>query len=207
MSFADHVLPGTATGDFDNAQYRRNRYRRHRDDGVDAGDVLAGVLVLGGILAIADAVYGDDDDRQPVRYERQDSIESAVANCRYEAGDGARVENVRRDGSGWTAEGVFAGGEAFFCRTDADGRVVEIDYADGYGSYGQSGQVGGYGDPTYGDTAYEDRQYDDATYYEARRRLGNAPVQDGYAAGPYPGGPVSDEDDYYYAEEDPYRDY
>ena len=32
------------------AQYR---YRRHHDGGIDAGDVIAGVAIIGGIAAIA----------------------------------------------------------------------------------------------------------------------------------------------------------
>ncbi|QLC23278.1 hypothetical protein HFP51_14415 [Parasphingopyxis sp. CP4] len=36
------------------------------NDGIDAGDVIAGVLVLGGIAAVAAAIDGNDDNR----YER-----------------------------------------------------------------------------------------------------------------------------------------
>ncbi|MGP1284197.1 MAG: hypothetical protein ACTS1X_14575 [Parasphingopyxis sp.] len=38
------------------------------NDGIDAGDVIAGALILGGIAAVAAAVTDDDDDD---RYERR----------------------------------------------------------------------------------------------------------------------------------------
>ena len=34
---------------------------RHRDDGIDTGDVIAGALIIGGIAALAGAFDGDDD--------------------------------------------------------------------------------------------------------------------------------------------------
>ena len=37
---------------------------RHRDRGVDAGDVIAGALVIGGIAALAGAFDGDRNDRR-----------------------------------------------------------------------------------------------------------------------------------------------
>ena len=36
---------------------------RHRDRGIDAGDVIAGALVIGGIAALAGAFDGDNDRR------------------------------------------------------------------------------------------------------------------------------------------------
>lgn len=79
------------------AQYR---YDRHydRDRGIDAGDVIAGVAILGGIAAIAAAI-GDDDDRRYDRrygydYGRQ-GYENAVNSCGYEARRYARRGQVR----------------------------------------------------------------------------------------------------------------
>lgn len=40
---------------------------RHRDNGIDAGDVIAGALIIGGIAAVAAAVDNDKD-----RYDRRD---------------------------------------------------------------------------------------------------------------------------------------
>lgn len=39
-------------------------YGRHHDDGVSAGDVLAGVLIIGGIAAIASAASKSKKDRE-----------------------------------------------------------------------------------------------------------------------------------------------
>jgi hypothetical protein len=63
----------TAYGDYSTANYDRWR-GRHRDRGIDAGDVLAGVLILGGIAAIASAASNSNkqrerDQREQRRYE------------------------------------------------------------------------------------------------------------------------------------------
>lgn len=50
-------------------------------DGIDAGDVIAGVLIIGGIAAIASAIDNDDD-----RYDRRD-------NRRYDRNDGRRYDS------------------------------------------------------------------------------------------------------------------
>ncbi|MEM8696594.1 MAG: hypothetical protein AAGE05_11285 [Pseudomonadota bacterium] len=49
------------------------------NDGIDAGDVLAGVLVLGGIAAVAAALDDDDDDRYEHRYSRYDNYDRRYA--------------------------------------------------------------------------------------------------------------------------------
>lgn len=38
-----------------------DRYDRHDRDGIDAGDVIAGAVIIGGIAALAGAFDGDDD--------------------------------------------------------------------------------------------------------------------------------------------------
>ena len=40
----------------------------HRDRGIDAGDVIAGVLIIGGIAAVASAATKNNRDRQRTRY-------------------------------------------------------------------------------------------------------------------------------------------
>jgi hypothetical protein len=74
-------------------------YRRHHD-GINAGDVIAGALIIGGIAAIASAA-SNDRDRYRGRY--RDDSRSAVAQCvraaqreasRY--GGWARVTDVTR---------------------------------------------------------------------------------------------------------------
>jgi hypothetical protein len=67
------------------AQYRD----RDRRDGIDAGDVIAGALIIGGIAAVA-AAAGRDRDRygRNDRYERYDrgyAARDAVEQCVYAA--------------------------------------------------------------------------------------------------------------------------
>lgn len=59
---------------------------RYRDrGGIDAGDVIAGALIIGGIAAVAGAFDNDDDyryrDRYNNRYHNRMSARSAVEQC------------------------------------------------------------------------------------------------------------------------------
>lgn len=116
--------------------YRGHR-GRHRDR-IDGGDILAGILVIGGIAAIASAASKNNRDR---RYEDRDyrsenrryddrradtreesrndrgtgGMESAISVCsnaaERQAGRDARVsaiESVARDGEGWRVEGELS---------------------------------------------------------------------------------------------------
>jgi hypothetical protein len=47
------------------------RFDRHHGDGIDAGDVIAGALIIGGIAAIAVAASNDRDSRYDDRYDRR----------------------------------------------------------------------------------------------------------------------------------------
>lgn len=58
----------------------------HRDRGVDGGDVLAGILIIGGIAAIASAASNAQRDRDVVRNN----------DYRYRSDDGPR-DDYRRD--------------------------------------------------------------------------------------------------------------
>jgi hypothetical protein len=118
--------------------YRGYRgHRRHRG-GIDGGDVLAGILVIGGIAAIASAASKNNRDR---RYEDRDyrsdnqryddrradarndsrydrgtgDMDSAINACsdaaERQAGRDARVseiQSVSRDGVGWRVEGSLS---------------------------------------------------------------------------------------------------
>jgi len=120
--------------------YGRGHHRRHRGR-VNGGDVLAGILILGGIAAIASAAsknkrdrrYRDRDYRNDRRYDdrrsdnRYDSrsnrrnmgaMETAINVCanaaEQRAGDKARVSEIRsvaRDGAGWRVEGDLTGSD------------------------------------------------------------------------------------------------
>jgi hypothetical protein len=48
------------------------RFDRHHGDGIDAGDVIAGALIIGGIAAIAVAASNDRGNRYDDRYNRRD---------------------------------------------------------------------------------------------------------------------------------------
>lgn len=120
--------------------YRGRGHRRHRGR-IDGGDVLAGLIIFGGIAAIASAASKKNrDSRRDDRYENRDyrndsrryddrrsdsradrntgSIESAINVCsnaaEQSAGDKARVSEIRsvtRDGAGWRVEGDLTGSE------------------------------------------------------------------------------------------------
>lgn len=133
--------------------YRGYRgHRRHRG-GIDGGDVLAGILVIGGIAAIASAASKSDRDRryddrdyrsEAPRYDSRSNrgtgdMESAINACssaaERQAGRDARVdfiESVARDGAGWRVEGRLAnsGQRTFLCGA-TDGRVDFVQIGNG----------------------------------------------------------------------------
>jgi len=185
------------------AGHDRRRRDWDRNDGVDAGDVIAGVAVLGAIAAIAGVFDGDRNEprRIPADARREGAGERgglgrAVDMCvaEMERG-GARVDSVEdatRDASGWRVSGVLAGGERFDCRIGNDGRVRGVDSATRYDAALPQG---------------DGAQYSDAVY--ARVRAGQdtdpaaepyAPAGDGaYGDEPrpaYPGGPLPGEEGY-----------
>lgn len=172
--------------------HRYYRYRRHR--GVDAGDVLAGVLILGGIAAVASAAskssrdnrYRDRDYRdyrdRPYDYRSNPrnsrasdtgGLSRAVDMCMSEIERDVRVEqvdSVDRDGSGWLVTGTIYNGEGFSCRIDGSGRIEGV-------SYGRSAPL----------SQQDDRQWDDDTYARARQSADSTPADS------YPGAPVDDD--------------
>lgn len=138
--------------------------RGHRHDGgVDAGDIFAGILILGGIAAIASAAskadkasrdrpatqdlppypgsapdqrYGAQDDRPVWREGR--GLDSAVDGCASEIErSGNRVDTVdavAREEQGWRVQGRVAGGKPFACTVDGDGRIRSLS-VDGRAPY------------------------------------------------------------------------
>lgn len=125
---------------------------RHHDD-IDAGDVLAGILIIGGIAAIASAASsGSKNKRSNPQYRDppppppQDSrdygndtrpqwnegsgINGAVNHCIDEVSRGKSsvdsVDSVNREGDGWRVQGRASGGSAFTCTVDGDGRIRQV---------------------------------------------------------------------------------
>lgn len=138
------------------AQYR---YDRHydRDNGIDAGDIIAGVAIIGGIAAIASAIGSNDryDSRYDNRYDRgygyghgnqRYGERAAVDACRYQAarygrGD-VRITDVdRRNDRSYRIRGVidnYGGYDrgynrygydriGFECDARDNGRVTDFD--------------------------------------------------------------------------------
>lgn len=187
-------------------RHRDWRYRgwRHRH-GIDAGDVLAGVLIIGGIAAIANAASNSErrerDDRyRDYRDERPDyrdrrgmrssnsgrGIDSAVDMCLAEIERDVRVEtvdSVDRSGEGWRVTGTIFNGDRFTCRIGEDGRIEDVDFGGGLASA----------------APLEDRQHSDDRYRAAWAEVdSNATMPSGERAeqpSTYPGGPVDDDVD------------
>jgi len=130
------------------AQYRDYRYDR-RDRGIDAGDVITGVAVIGGIAAILGALdrdggqYGYNN-----RYRYRNDYTAAVNSCAYEAerisGGRVQITDVDRTGNNsYRVRGVVDAGygydrysnsrfgrdgrEDFTCRARANGRITDFN--------------------------------------------------------------------------------
>ncbi|WP_305701081.1 hypothetical protein [Novosphingobium sp.] len=130
--------------------------RHYQHDRVDAGDIFAGVLIIGAIAAIASASTkakkdqrrAEPDYRYPADdYQRGNSgnynsddrpewregtgIDSAVNRCRDEVSRGSTridtVDSVAREGDGWRVQGRATGGGSFSCTVDGDGRIRNVN--------------------------------------------------------------------------------
>lgn len=130
---------------FDADAVNADGYRRwHRRDRVDAGDVIAGVLVLGTIAAVASAAskasrerdyrypqrYPSAGDRYDYRaapnapYDTRGGIDRAVDTCAREIERNVRidtVDGVDRYGAGWRVSGRLSDGAPFTCAIDGSG--------------------------------------------------------------------------------------
>ncbi len=205
------------TGEWRGRRYGwRRGHRRHRR-GIDGGDVLAGVLILGGIAAIASAASNKNErryeERRTVRYDDRRirnrnrttgaGIDNAVDQCVAEIEQDVRVEGVSsatRAASGWIVSGTLFDGSGFTCTIDNSGRISDIDY-------GRFSAIEG---GNYGEA---DGQWSDRSYADARARAGSpdyadtdevtAPSQDVAYSDPadydgplpaYPGGPLPGEE-------------
>ena len=95
-------------------------FARDRDDGINAGDIIAGAVILGGIAAVASAVGGRDryDNRRYGydRYARQGNPRVAVDQCvraaereaqryGYRYADVTQIRDVDDTRYGWRVKG------------------------------------------------------------------------------------------------------
>ena len=104
----------------------RRRHHRHHDD-VDAGDVVAGVAIVGGIAAIASAIKENNREKQ----------DAAVDVCADEAehrgqADLAQVTRVDKKKGYYTVEGLLegeTGGTTPFTCTVRNGRIYSFSLA------------------------------------------------------------------------------
>ena len=211
-------------------RHRRYRhYRGYRRGHVRTGDVLAGVLILGGIAAIASAAsnnkrerYRDSDYRRDdrryrnsdyrerrgdSRYNGSRGIDGAVNQCVSEIERDVRVDtvdSVDRNGEGWRVTGAIFNGDRFTCQIGSDGRIENIDYGSGFSSSASYAPA-------------KDNQHSDDRYKAAWNQVdsgaANAPAaapatspssgaDDAEARPAYPGGPLPGEE---VTEDDRYR--
>ncbi|MFM7378648.1 MAG: hypothetical protein ACKO1O_11065 [Erythrobacter sp.] len=171
----------------------RRGWRRNR---VDAGDVLIGVAIIGGALAIADSQRRREREREVVVIDRDPRYQDRNAEWdrREERGDTRRsgsagldnavnmcldriqrdvrvdaVDDARRTASGWQVTGSIFNGARFECRIGNDGRIDGIDYD---GTFGVSSAGADWSEPQ----AYAERpaagQWDAQDYAAARAGLG-----------------------------------
>ena len=186
-------------------RHRYWRYRGHHRHHVDAGDVLAGVLIIGGIAAIAnaaarsdrDARYRDRDERyRDYRDDRRDyrsrptnrstaggrGLERAVDMCVAEIERDVRidsVDSVDRSGEGWRVTGTIFNGDRFTCDIGEDGRIENVDFGGGFAL----------ATPPQGNQHSDDRYR--AAWAQVDRPGSAAPAGEGTERLPaYPGGPI-----------------
>jgi hypothetical protein len=114
----------------DESADNHRRWRRHRGgNGIDGGDLLGGLLVLGGIAAVASAIDKSNDE---VR-DRRGYDDRAYDERAYDQRDdrGRWDEQVER--SGWS-DGAWNEDDRWSARDGYDGRTVGYHEDDG-GSY------------------------------------------------------------------------
>lgn len=139
------------------------RYRRYRGNGIDAGDVITGVAIIGGIAAIAAALSRDGSQRRyRDSYEyrgARDDYSNAVNNCGREAEQqqrgNVRVTDVNRTGNDrYLVRGVIESRGYDYDNRYRDDRYYDRDYDRDDRYYDR-------------DDRYEDR---DDRYYDGRYR-------------------------------------
>jgi len=192
-------VPGAVQWDADveNAERSRRHRYRHRRGRVDAGDVLAGVLIIGGIAAIASAASSNKrarsypaqqtnyrNSQRDTRSTNGQGIDRAVDMCLREIERDVRVDNVdavNRSGEGWNVTGSLYNGDSFSCHIGNNGRVENVFFGGRVSASVPSSQ---------------DNQWGDERYRQARLTADDVPqtaMVDIQPTGPqpaYPGGPI-----------------
>ncbi len=198
--------------------------RRWQRDRVDAGDVILGAVLIGGIAAIIssenrrqrdrDVVVVErdpyirdrdyrDDRRAPPRGASATGLDNAANMCvdrieREQRVD--TVDNVSRTASGWQVTGALASGGSFDCRIGNDGRIETVDYGEGYAT-SSSASDSQWSDDSYaaarasvGGTVRPDMAVQETTVRVAQGSASSAPRAASDRMPAYPGGPVPGED-------------
>lgn len=116
---------------------------RHRDRGIDAGDIIAGALIIGGIAAVASAASNDRDRyryRDGRYYDRDyrvrgnpraaiercvNAVERDARRAGYRFADVTQIRDVDRERRGWEVKG----------RLVVDGQRGYSRYGDRYNRY------------------------------------------------------------------------
>lgn len=179
--------------------YYRGRYDRYDRRGTSAGDILAGVLIIGAIAAVASAASKPKQERTyPYRGDTgyngtagsSQGLDGAADICVREIERNtrvSRVDAVERSAAGWRVTGSLYNGESFTCRIGQDGRIDNVTYGADPQQINRAGEAGW----------VDDRQWSDDRYIQARNSAGNSvPYGSGggsaTAAGvpAYPGGPI-----------------
>jgi hypothetical protein len=213
-SLSQNVATGAGLPDWSDASVtqdfgRFGRFGRYRGrNRIDAGDVLTGILIIGGIAAVASAAnsnnrrnrnrdrdYREDrrvedrrvDDRRTRSSNGSSGLDNAVSLCTAAIERDVRIESVdgvTRNASGWTVTGAIFNGTPFTCQIGPDGEIDRVDYAL---------------------SSNANQQFDDERYRSARLEADRANVRAEAQAGAdqtagetrlaqalpaYPGGPI-----------------
>ena len=207
----------TMIGVFDADAVNADNHRRWRRDRVDAGDVIAGVLIIGGIAAIANAATKDKRERD-YRYRDNDYRYRDYRNEDYRYREDNRYRDRRGDMRYSDGRGIDNAVRMCLAEVERDVRVEGVDSVERsgegwrvegslYNGRSFTCTIGADGRIETIDTggrfsAQEDNQHDDDRYAAAWRerdagRLDDAPRQaqapqaaPASGAPAYPGGPV-----------------
>lgn len=204
VSAASSAVPAAGSWDAGSVNAGNHRHYGYRRDRTSVGDILAGVLIIGGIAAVASAAsknsrYRYRDVRYPdspyeyrtrgdSRYSESRGIDRAVDMCVAELEREARVDQVDevdRTPRGWRVSGLLYDGRGFSCHIGNDGRIDDVDF-DGGHAWDDDGRDYSYTDR---DPGPEDRQYSAERYRQAwaERDANQAAAQPAYPGGPMPG--------------------